>query len=163
VTLLSECRSSRTCRRQLRVYRVDHLDSARRSQTMAAIRSKDTKPELYVKRWLWSRGFRYARTNWHLPGSPDLVFPSRNTVVFVHGCFWHGHRCPRGAMPATNTEFWEAKISKNKRRDRRSERAIRKLGWRCLIVWQCSIDRDLRRVEKALLAGKSHRRGVTGP
>jgi DNA mismatch endonuclease, patch repair protein len=139
---------------------VDHLVRARRSQVMAAIRSKDTKPELYVKRWLWSRGYRYARTNWHLPGSPDLVFPNRSTVVFVHGCFWHGHHCPRAAVPATNTAFWAAKIATNKRRDRRNEQAIRRLGWSCLTVWQCSIDRDLRRVEKVLCAGGIRRRRV---
>src|SRR5438093_11377021 len=104
---------------------MDKFTSEKRSEVMAAIRSKDTKPELAAKRWLWSKGYRYARTSKGLPGSPDIVFPSLRAVIFVHGCFWHGHNCKRATLPSSNTLFWSDKIAKNRARDRRVTKSLK--------------------------------------
>jgi DNA mismatch endonuclease (patch repair protein) len=110
---------------------------ALRRRTMRAVKSKDTKPEWIVRRLLHAAGYRYWLHVSSLPGKPDLVFPGRRAVIFVHGCFWHGHDCKRGArMPATNRQYWSAKISRNKQRDAEHIHAIRKAGWRVLTVWE---------------------------
>ena len=113
---------------------------------MSLIRSRDTKPERYAKAVLWANGFRFARKSYGLPGKPDIIFPKYRTVVFVHGCFWHGHQCRRGHLPATNVEFWCNKIEANKKRDLRVIRALRRLGWHCFQVWQCRLPTDVNRV-----------------
>ena len=107
---------------------------------MARIRGKDTKPELIVRRYLHARGLRYRLHHSGLPGRPDLVFPSRRMVVFVNGCFWHGHEgCRRATIPATRPEFWRAKIQANRVRDARAVAELEALGWSVRTVWQCSI------------------------
>lgn len=116
----------------------DKLTSEGRSALMSRIRSKDTKPEMTVRRLLHGLGYRYVLHDARLPGKPDLVFPSRRKVVFVHGCFWHGHNCGRGFRPAKNADFWATKIDGNKARDRRNVRAIRAQGWGVLTVWECA-------------------------
>lgn len=106
---------------------------------MAAIRGADTKPEMLVRKGLHARGFRYRLHDRRLPGRPDLVFPARRAVVFVHGCFWHGHDCPLFVMPKTRTEFWQGKIAANRARDDAALAALRETGWRTGIVWECGL------------------------
>lgn len=105
---------------------------------MRRIKSRDTVPELLVRRLLHSLGFRFRLHRRDLPGSPDLVFPSRKKVIFVHGCFWHGHDCPRGnRVPKTNQSYWRVKLSRNRERDRRNCEMLRDSGWDPYIVWEC--------------------------
>lgn len=106
---------------------------------MSRIRSKDTKPEMIVRRLLHRMGYRYVLHDKRLPGTPDLVFPARRKVIFVHGCFWHGHTCGRGFKPVTNAEFWRAKIKRNQERDREARRELRRLGWESLTVFECTL------------------------
>lgn len=120
----------------------DKLTPEGRSELMSRIRSKDTEPEMTVRRLLHGLGYRYVLHDRRLPGTPDLVFPSRRKVVFVHGCFWHGHDCGRGFKPATNAEFWAAKIDGNMARDRRHVRAISAQGWKVFTVWECAVGKD---------------------
>ena len=120
-----------------------------RSRTMRAVKSKDTAPEMIVRRLLHSAGFRYRLHRTDLPGCPDLVFPGRRKVIFVHGCFWHGHTCTRGSrVPKANREYWRKKIAGNSKRDKRSARALRQAGWKSLVVWECQLrsERLLRRL-----------------
>jgi len=117
----------------------DRISPERRSALMSRIRSKDTQPELAVRRLLHALGYRYVLHDKRLPGTPDLVFPARRKVIFVHGCFWHGHRCPRGFRPAANREFWAAKIERNRVRDRSARRELRRSGWDVLEVFECGI------------------------
>jgi DNA mismatch endonuclease (patch repair protein) len=104
---------------------------------MAAVAGKNTGPELIVRKLLYGLGYRYRLHVKALPGCPDVVFRKRHCVIFVNGCFWHGHDCTRGSAPASNVEFWRQKISKNRERDRRVEKELRAGGWRILTVWQC--------------------------
>jgi DNA mismatch endonuclease (patch repair protein) len=112
---------------------------------MSAIRAKNTKPELLVRRYLFSRGFRYRLNDPRLPGHPDLVLRKYRTVVFVNGCFWHGHEgCKYFRLPQTNTEFWQAKIARNAERDKAEKRALAALGWHCITVWECQLKPKVR-------------------
>lgn len=123
----------------------DVVSSEKRSQMMSGIRSKDTRPEMIVRRALHARGFRYRLHAKDLPGKPDLVFPRYRSVVMVHGCFWHGHDCPLFKVPGTRTEFWLGKIGRNRERDAEVRQALAGLGWRVLEVWEC----ELRAAKKA--------------
>lgn len=119
---------------------MDIFDRQKRSEVMSRVRGKDTKPELRVRRYLHAAGLRYVLHDKRLPGRPDLSFPSRRLVVFVHGCFWHGHEgCKRATLPATRPEFWQTKIKGNKERDRRDQETLEALGWQVRVIWQCSI------------------------
>lgn len=119
---------------------MDRLTPERRSEVMSRIPGKHTGPEMAVRRFLHAKGLRYRLHDKRLPGTPDLVFPSRKVAVFVHGCFWHGHDgCKRATLPATRTEFWSAKISRNVERDRSAGKALREAGWTVLTVWQCGM------------------------
>lgn len=110
-----------------------------RSRTMARIRSKDTKPEMFVRRALHAAGYRYSLHSKKLPGRPDLVLAKHHTVIFVHGCFWHGHtNCKHFRLPATRSEFWKQKISNNQNRDQKSLRKLRAEKWRVCIIWECA-------------------------
>jgi len=112
----------------------------RRSHTMRAVRSKNTKPELIVRSLAHSMGYRFRLYRKDLPGSPDLIFPRRHKVIFVHGCFWHGHDCQRGArVPKTNTDYWLGKIGRNQKRDFNVVENLQKLGWDALILWECEL------------------------
>ncbi len=109
-----------------------------RSAIMRAVKSKDTMPEMIVRRLVHALGFRFRLHRQDLPGSPDLVFPSRRKVVFVNGCFWHRHSCARGArQPKANSDYWTAKISRNVDRDGRNLQALQRAGWQVLTVWEC--------------------------
>ena len=127
----------------------DHLTIEQRHKNMAAVRSKDTKPEMVVRKYLWSRGFRYRVNNPRLPGHPDIVLRKYHTCIFVNGCFWHGHEgCKYFRMPKTNTEFWERKISRNKERDREEQKKLARMGWHCITIWECELKGERR--EKTL-------------
>lgn len=122
-----------------------------RSQIMRQVRGKDTKPELIVRSFIHRLGFRFRLHKKNLPGKPDLVFSSRHKVVFVHGCFWHGHKCRRGnRMPKSNAEYWQNKIKKNVQRFLRQKRDLKKLGWEALVIWECQIG-DLKKLRKKVL------------
>ena len=111
-----------------------------RSRNMAAIRGKDTKPEMIVRKYLFSRGLRFRVQVRKLPGNPDIVLPKYKTVIFVNGCFWHGHEgCKYYRLPKSNIEFWEQKIKNNVFRDGRNENELKSLGWRVIRVWECDI------------------------
>jgi DNA mismatch endonuclease (patch repair protein) len=116
---------------------MDKFSPEKRSEIMRRVRSKDTKPELIVRRLAHRMGYRFRLHSSNLPGSPDLVFPRFGSVVFVHGCFWHGHSCEAASLPSSRVEYWEAKRSRNKARDRKSARELRRLGWKVLTVWEC--------------------------
>ena len=132
---------------------MDKLTPQQRSKNMAAIRSKDTKPEMIVRRGLWKRGFRYWLNHRGLPGHPDLVLKKYRTCIFVNGCFWHGHNtqciihnsrfiiesseCCK--IPKTNRDFWVAKIRRNKERDKEEQRKLAEMGWHCITVWECEL------------------------
>ena len=115
------------------------MDSpAIRRRTMPAVKSKNTQPEMTVRRITHGMGYRYRLHRKDLPGKPDLVFPSRRKIIFVNGCFWHGHDCPRGArIPVTNRDYWRAKIERNKTRDIKARSALSNAGWDVLTIWEC--------------------------
>ena len=118
---------------------VDRLTPERRSRLMARIGPKNTKPELTVRRMLHAAGWRYRLHRKGLPGTPDIVFGTRRAVLFVHGCFWHGHHCRLGRLPKTRTEFWSEKIDGNRARDRRKVDELVERGWRVMTIWQCGL------------------------
>jgi DNA mismatch endonuclease, patch repair protein len=117
---------------------------------MRRVKTRDTSLELAAREWLDAHGYRASRHPPSLFGRPDLIFPGLRLVVFVHGCFWHGHFCRPSYVAKTNVAFWEAKISANMRRDLRVVRELRAQGWSCYVAWQCSLENDLRRIERAL-------------
>ena len=137
---------------------MDRLTPQQRHSNMAAIRSKDTKPEMIVRRGLWSRGFRYRLNYKRLPGHPDLVLRKYRTCIFVNGCFWHGHHihlpfdhlqftsedseCCK--IPKTNREFWVAKIRRNMERDKEEQRKLAAMGWHCITIWECELKPKVR-------------------
>jgi DNA mismatch endonuclease (patch repair protein) len=141
---------------------VDVVDKKTRSRMMSGIRGRDTKPEHVVRRALHSRGYRFRLHDRKLPGSPDLVFPRYRSVIFIHGCFWHGHLCRIFKWPGTNRQFWRDKIEGNASRDIVAIRELRKSGWRVLVIWECTIrttdtrrlSRVIDRVESWLVAAK---------
>ena len=117
---------------------MDIWSNKKRSAVMAKIRSKDTKPEWIVRRYLFSRGYRYRKNMKGLPGTPDIVLCKYGIVIFIHGCFWHGHEVD-STMPKTNQEFWINKIERNKCRDAKNKEALRRMGWRVMTVWECQL------------------------
>ena len=131
---------------------VDSVTPTRRSAIMSRIRSKDTVPELLIRRLVHGMGYRYRLHSPNLPGKPDLVFPSRRKGIFVHGCFWHAHACKYGRRtPKSNVDFWAEKLFKNKERDKRTRAALRRQGWKMLVVWQCQC-KDVEKVRKRIVA-----------
>lgn len=128
---------------------MDVLDHDQRHRNMAAIKSKNTKPELIVRHYLWGCGFRYSLHNPKLPGHPDLVLRKYRTCIFINGCFWHGHKgCKYFKLPETNKDFWEKKIERNVVRDQEEQQQLAKMGWYCITVWECELKKDNR--EKTL-------------
>ena len=138
---------------------MDRLTAQQRHKNMAAIRSKDTKPEMIVRRGLWKRGFRYRLNHKRLPGHPDLVLRKYRTCIFVNGCFWHGHNVALPQMdngqliiessecfkiPKTNRDFWVAKIRRNMERDKEEQKKLAAMGWHCITVWECELKPKVR-------------------
>ena len=120
----------------------DTMTPEQRSRCMSAVKGKDTKPEMIVRRYLFSKGLRFRLHRKDLPGNPDIVLPKYKTVVFINGCFWHGHDgCKYYKLPTSNVEFWESKITNNKNRDILNELKLKKLGWRVIRIWECEIKR----------------------
>jgi DNA mismatch endonuclease (patch repair protein) len=116
----------------------DPFSPEERSSIMRAVRGKDTTPELLVRRLTHALGYRFRLHAADLPGKPDLAFPARKKVIFVHGCFWHWHNCKRGRrMPKAHSDYWTAKLLRNQSRDRRHRRALRRQGWDVLVIWEC--------------------------
>lgn len=119
---------------------VDHVSTAKRSEIMRSVRSKNTRPEMVVRRAAHSLGLRFRLFRKDLPGCPDLVFPRWKTVIFVHGCFWHRHDgCSKATVPKTNAGFWLSKFDANVHRDLENEKKLQKLGWRVFVIWQCQV------------------------
>ena len=110
-----------------------------RSRMMSRIKSANTKPERELRHYLWEQGFRYRINVRSLPGTPDIVLPKYKTAIFVHGCFWHGHDCKDYRLPKTNTDFWQQKVTANRKRDEESARKLSSLGWNVITVWECEL------------------------
>lgn len=106
---------------------------------MAKVKQRNTEPEIIVRQYLFSKGFRYRINVKTLPGSPDIVLPKYKIVIFVHGCFWHGHSCHAGHLPSSNIDYWKAKIEANRERDNRKVNDLKTLGWKVITIWQCEI------------------------
>ena len=125
----------------------DKLTREQRHRCMASIRGKDTKPEMIVRRWLHSRGFRYRVNAKGLPGSPDIVLRKYRTVIFIHGCFWHGHEgCRYFVLPKSNVEFWTTKIERNRKRDLERRQQLKQMGWHTIVIWECQLKTKTREV-----------------
>lgn len=123
----------------------DIVDTATRSRMMSRIKGRNTTPEMRVRKFLHAHGFRYRLHVKRLPGSPDIVLPKYHVAIFVHGCFWHQHPgCQYASMPKSNTAFWKVKLDGNLERDRRNIVALEKMGWRCLIIWECLTKDEIR-------------------
>jgi DNA mismatch endonuclease (patch repair protein) len=128
----------------------DIISPKQRSAIMARIRSKDTRPELLVRKIVFSLGYRYRLHVRQIPGCPDLVFRPRQKVIFVHGCFWHHHAgCPFAHIPKSRVDFWKPKLQRNQERDKENERALAQAGWMVLTVWECQL-KNTRALEKIL-------------
>ncbi|RKS12239.1 T/G mismatch-specific endonuclease [Pseudomonas sp. WPR_5_2] len=141
----------------------DVVSSEKRSQMMSGIRSKDTKPEMQVRRYLHAQGFRFRLHDKSLPGKPDLVLPKWKAAILVHGCFWHWHECRYFKLPQTNTEFWREKLAANKRRDEASCIQLGALGWRVFIVYECALREDAEKSLKSLAASIVGDTKITSP
>jgi DNA mismatch endonuclease (patch repair protein) len=150
---------------------MDTLSKTQRSANMRAVHSKHTGPEMAVRRAAHRLGLRFRLHRDDLPGRPDLVFPKWRTVVFVNGCFWHGHMgCRRSKLPSSNVDFWREKLSRNRQRDRKNYRALRKMGWHVALIWQCNIGDDraaaeaVKRITTFVFSvGRHPRRHTGGP
>lgn len=119
------------------------MTPSQRHDCMAAIHSASTKPEIILRSSLWRLGFRYRINDRRLPGTPDIVLPRYRTVIFVHGCFWHGHKgCSKFRIPKTNEDFWTAKITRNRERDQQTWRQLEAKGWYVIVVWECELKRN---------------------
>ena len=126
----------------------DIYSKNKRSQIMSKISGKETEPEISVRKFLFRKGFRYRKNDKRYPGTPDIVLPKYKTVIFVHGCFWHGHNCRAGKLPETRKEVWKNKIDTNIARDKKNRQDLEKLGWKVLVIWQCELKNKKIRAEK---------------
>lgn len=118
---------------------MDIYQRQKRSEIMSRISGKETKPEILVRKFLFANGFRFRKNVKDLSGKPDIVLSKYKTVIFIHGCFWHGHTCKRGTLPTTNVEFWKTKIGGNIERDKRDVFELEKQAWKVIVIWQCEI------------------------
>ena len=121
----------------------DNHSKETRSYNMSHIRSKNSKPEELVRKYLFSKGFRYRKNVRALPGCPDIVLPKYKTVVFVNGCFWHKHNCPRFVWPSSNEDYWRPKILRNVERDRQNAERLKAMGWSVITVWECELKKKV--------------------
>jgi DNA mismatch endonuclease (patch repair protein) len=139
---------------------MDVLTPEQRHYNMSQIHSKNTKPELIVRKWLWHHGYRYRLHGKDLPGKPDIVLPKYNAVIFVHGCFWHRHNCRFASTPATRKDFWVEKLNGNVKRDQENIKKLEENSWRVLVVWECEIKAWDSTLEKKLYDFLHSRNGV---
>lgn len=132
---------------------MDKLTKEQRHRCMSAIRGKNTKPEIVVRKFLFGRGFRYRLNHPRLPGHPDIVLRKYRTVIFVNGCFWHGHdNCKYYRLPKTNVDFWRKKVERNKKRDVEEQRQLAAMGWHCITIWECQLKPKVRALTLESLA-----------
>ena len=124
----------------------DKLTKEKRSWNMSRIKGKDTKIEVKIRKSLFNLGFRYRKNVKELPGKPDIVLPKYKTVVFVHGCYWHGHNCKEFHIPKTNVEFWEKKFKRNIENDKKHYEQLHFMGWKVIVVWECEIEKNFTEV-----------------
>lgn len=127
---------------------MDSRTPKKRSEIMSLVKGKNTSAEMAVRRMIFALGYRYRLHGKNLPGRPDVVFPARRKLLFVHGCFWHGHKCPKGRPPKSRLDYWIPKIEQNRKRDRRQSNQLRRSGWKVLVVWQCELKAKARFVRK---------------
>jgi len=143
------------------LYMADNHSQESRSYNMSRIRSKETKPEQVVRNYLFSKGFRYRKNVKTLPGQPDIVLPKYNTIIFVHGCFWHMHEsCSRAVLPKSNQEYWIPKLTKNKSKDDENISYLQQRGWKVIVVWECELKNlhkevTLKRLYNQIISGTS--------
>lgn len=131
---------------------MDNLTAAQRSKTMSRVRGKNTGPEMVVRRLIYRMGYRYRLHRADLPGKPDLVFRSLGKVIFVNGCFWHGHDCSSGKkQPKTNEGYWLPKLARNKERDKKNRTNLNELGWDILVLWECQL-KDNNKLKKTIVS-----------
>ena len=122
----------------------DSLTPQQRHYCMSRIRGKATKPELLIRRWLWSHGYRYRLNVKSVPGKPDIVLRKYRTAIFVNGCFWHGHDgCSKYTIPKSNTDFWVAKVQRNRERDQKEYKALQEAGWQVVVIWECQLKKAI--------------------
>ncbi len=130
----------------------DSISPEHRSWNMSRIRGKDTKIEVLVRKYLFSKGFRFRKNDKRYPGKPDVVLPKYKTVIFVNGCFWHQHQgCKNATIPKTRTEFWVQKLNKNISNDNRNQELLREMGWTVIVVWECELEKDFEGVMKSIV------------
>ena len=130
---------------------MENLDKNKRSQLMAKVKHKNTEPEIMVRHFLFSKGFRYRINVKTLPGTPDIVLPKYRVVIFVHGCFWHGHEnCKYYRIPKSNIEFWQSKIEKNRERDKKIIECLENEGWQVFVIWGCMLKEGFEGVMESL-------------
>ena len=123
---------------------MDIWSKQKRSEVMSKIRGENTKPEMILRSHLFRLGFRFRVHKKDLPGKPDIVFPKYQTIIFVHGCFWHYHKdCREGRIPSTNSKFWKEKLFKNVEKDKRHTEALQELGWKVIVIWECEIEKNI--------------------
>jgi DNA mismatch endonuclease (patch repair protein) len=131
----------------------DTLTKEKRSWNMSRIRGKDTQIEVEVRKYLFSKGFRYRKNVSELPGKPDIVLPKYNTVVFIHGCYWHRHPgCKYSYTPKSNTDFWEKKFSANIKNDERKREQLESAGWKVIVLWECDIEHRFEQTMEMLVS-----------
>ncbi len=129
----------------------DTITPEKRSWNMSQIRSENTKPEEFVRKYLYNAGFRYRKNDKRYPGKPDIVLPKYRTVVFVNGCFWHAHDCKRAHLPKSNLSYWAPKIERNKERDEENQKKLKADGWKVIVVWECELKTIEKRNERCQL------------
>jgi len=134
---------------------MDNFSKSKRSEIMSKVSGKDTKPEILVRKYLFSKGFRYRKNVSNLPGKPDIVLPKYKTVIFVHGCFWHGHKnCEAARLPESNIEYWTKKLTSNNKRDLKNKKLLKLLGWNVIIIWECELINKKRNKRLNILLNK---------
>tara|TARA_Y100001936_G_C16090683_1_gene685930 strand:- start:3510 stop:4097 length:588 start_codon:yes stop_codon:yes gene_type:complete len=134
---------------------MDTVSAKKRSEIMSKIKSRDSKIEVSVRKFLFSKGLRFRKNVKNLPGCPDIVLPKYKTIVFVHGCFWHGHNCKYSRVPKTRKKYWSEKLKGNHLRDLKNTRKLRSMGWSCLVVWECKLKKnfegEMSKLEKKII------------
>ena len=141
------------------LFMADNHSNEVRSRNMSRIRSTDNKPEEIVRKFLFAQGFRYRKNDKKLPGKPDIVLPKYRTVIFVNGCFWHKHDCPRFVWPSSNQDYWRPKILGNVERDKKNADQLRSQGWNVIVVWECELKKTVR--DERLYALCSEIKGIS--
>lgn len=130
----------------------DHLTPEKRSWNMAQIKGKDTSVEVTVRKYLFSNGYRFRKTDKRYPGKPDIVLPKYKTVIFIHGCFWHRHPgCKRATTPKSNVEYWNSKFQKNVENDTKHQEELEAMGWKVIVLWECEIQKHYEETMEKLL------------